>query len=198
MRYFQISSLIFAVGGGIAAATNLSSGVSPEIQGFVKITLLLFTLIAVMLATTVLMFFRRNLAKRTRDLSATLLLVAEGDLTARAAVTAQDEMGQLAGNLNIMLDKFESLITGISGIATELTNISRQNSDAAIAVVAAAQIQSKSIESASSAVKGIINSVDGVSNGVVNLSGSAEINSASIAEIATSIAEVRKNIGVQS
>ena len=198
MRYFQISALIFAVGGIIAAAVNLVSGVAPEIQGFVKITLLLFTLIAVLLATSVLMLSRRNLAKRIKDLSATLLLVAGGDLTARAAVSAQDEMGQLAGNLNIMLDKFESLITSISGIATELTNIAQQNSDAALAVVATAQIQADSIESASTAVNGIISSVDGVSHGVINLSASAEINSESISEISTSIAEVRKNIGVQS
>ena len=198
MRYFLISSLLFAIGGVIAAAIHLSSGGSTEIHGFVKLTLLLFTLIAVMLATSVLMFFRRNIAKRVNDLSATLRLVTGGDLTARAAATGQDEMGQLAGNLNIMLDKFESLITGINGIATELTNIARQNSDAALTVVGAAQLQSESIESATAAVNGIISAVDGVSNGVVNLSGSAEINSASIAEISTSIAEVRKNVSVQS
>jgi methyl-accepting chemotaxis protein len=198
MRFFQISSLVIAVSGAIAAATKLNSGVPPEIQGFVKTALLLFTLIAVMLAVLVWMLFRRNLAKRINDLSATLLQVTGGDLTARAAVTAQDEMGQLADHLNIMLDKFEALIAGIGGIAMELTNIARQNSDAALAVVAATQVQSDSIESASAAVNGIISAVDGVSNGVVNLSGSAEINSTSIAEIATSIAEVRKNVGVQS
>jgi len=197
MRYFQASSLLIAVGGVITAATTLSSGVAPEILGFVKIALLLFTLIAVMLATSVLMLARRNLARRINDLSTTLLLVTEGNLTARAAVTAEDELGQLAGNLNIMLDRFESLITSISVIATELTNISRQNSDAALSVVAVAQVQSQSVESASAAVNGIISSIDSVTEGVVRLASSAEINSESISEISTSIAEVRKNVSVQ-
>jgi methyl-accepting chemotaxis protein len=198
MRYFQISSLAFAVVGIIAAAMTLNSGVAPEARVFVKSALLLFTLITAMLATSIVMLSRRNLAKRINDLSATLLLVTGGDLTVRAAVSAKDDLGELTANLNIMLDRFESLITGISGIATELTNISRQNSDAAQQVVAAAQVQSEGVELASAAVSSIISSVDKVSDGVVNLSGSAEVNSASIKEISDSIAVVRKNVGVQS
>jgi methyl-accepting chemotaxis protein len=198
MRYFQISSLIFALVGIITAAMALSSGVPKEVQWVVQIALLLFILIAVMLATSVLMLSKRNLAKRINDLSKTLSLVTGGNLTARAAVSAKDELGELAGNLNIMLDRFESLITSISGIATELTNISLQNSDAALRVVAAAQVQSEGVEQASAATKGIISSVDNVSEGVINLSGSAEINSASITEISASISEVRKNVSVQS
>jgi len=198
MRYFQISSLLFAIGGVITAATTLNGGVAPEIQGFVKIVLLLFTLITVMLATSVLMLARRDLARRINNLTTTLLLVTGGNLTARAAVSAEDELGQLAGNLNIMLDRFESLITSISGIAAELTNISQQNSDTSLSVVAAAQVQSKSVESASTAVNGIISSIDSVTEGVSNLTASAEINSESISEISTSIAEVRKNFSVQS
>lgn len=198
MRYFQISSLIFALAGAFTAVATIYSGVPPEILGFVKIALLFFALIAVMLASSILMLSRRNLAKRINNVSATLQLVTGGDLTARATVAAQDELGELAENLNIMLDRFESLITGISSIATELTNISRQNSEVTLRVVAAAQVQSEGVEQASAAVNGIITSVDRVSEGVVNLSGSAEINSSSISQISTSISAVRKNVSVQS
>ncbi len=198
MRYFQISSLIFALAGVIAAAKTLGSGVAAENQGFAKIALLLFALISVMLATSVRIFYRRNLAKRISNLSATLLLVTGGDLTVRADVSAEDDLGELADNLNIMLDRFESLLTGISGIATELTNITRHNSEATQRVVAAAQVQSAGVELASTAVSGIISSVDRVSEGVINLSGSAEVNSASIKEISSRISEVRENVNVQS
>src|SRR6185369_1737223 len=100
--------------------------------------------------------------------------VSAGDLTARAESSTADEMGLLSRNLNLMLDKFESLIISIDAITLELTNISAQNGEAAAKVLDAAQIQSKGMEQTSSAVNGIISSVDMVSEGVITLSGSAE------------------------
>lgn len=198
MRYFQIVSLLLAVGGFIYAGIILKGEVGPEMLGFVRAAMSLFILIAVMLATSILMLSRRNLARRINNLSAILDLVTAGDLTARVAVGSADEMDQLGKNLNTMLDKFESLIISISSIVAELTDISSQNSAAAGRVLAAAQVQAEGVEKTSFAVNGIIASVDKVSDGVVNLAGSAEINSASITEISGSIDSVRRNVSVQS
>ena len=54
--------------------------------GFVRMAMILFLLIALMLATSILMLSRRNLAKRINNLSKTLDQVTAGDLTARVAV----------------------------------------------------------------------------------------------------------------
>jgi methyl-accepting chemotaxis protein len=197
MRYFQIFSLMLAVLGVITATMSLNAEAPDAGQLFLKVSLVLFTLIALMLASSVWMLSRRNLAKRIKALSATLDMVSAGDLTARVE-TSTDEMGQLGRKLNLMLDKFESLIIGIDAIALELTHISEQNSEAATRVLAAAHIQSNGMERTSSAVIGIISSVDMVSEGVITLSGSAEINRASIEEISGSISDVRKNISIQS
>jgi len=198
MRYFQILSLLFASGGCVYAGIIMQGEVAPQLLGFVRTALILFTLIAVMLATSILMLFRRNLAKRINSLSTTLDLVTAGDLTARVAVGSADEMDQLGKNLNTMLDKFESLIISISAIAAELTDISSQNREAAGRVLTAAQVQAEGVERSSVAVNGIVFSVDKVSDGVVNLGGSAEVNSAYITEISGSIDSVRKNVSVQS
>jgi len=198
MRYFQILSLFFAVGGFVYAVTIMQGKVEPEVLGFVRTAMILFILIAVMLATSIMMLFRRNLAKRINLLSGTLDLVTAGDLTARVTVGSSDELDQLGKNLNSMLDKFESLIISISHIAAELTDISSQNSEAAGRVLAAAQVQADSVEKSSVAVNGIVFSVDKVSDGVINLGGSAEINSTYITEISGSIASVRRNVSVQS
>lgn len=198
MRSFQLCSLILALGGFVITAARLTGDFPEEVQGYLLLSLIIFALITVMLATSVFMLAKRNLAKRINDLSATLNRVADGDLTVRAAGSARDDLGELAATLNIMLDRFESLIGGINSIATELTNISRNNGDAAQRVVGAAQIQADEVNRASVAISGIIGSVDRVNDGVINLSGSADINSASIREISTSIDEVRKNISVQS
>lgn len=198
MRYFQILSLFLAVSGFIYAGIIMQAEVGAELLGFAKVAMILFILIAVMLATSILMFARRNLAKRINRLSTTLDLVTAGDLTARVADVSADEMGQLGGNLNTMLDKFESLIISISAIATELTDISRQNSEAAGRVMAAAQVQAEGVKKTSFAVNGIVASVDKVNDGVVNLEGSAAINSTAIAEISGSIGSVRQNVMTQS
>lgn len=198
MRYFQILALFLAVSGFIYAAIIMQAEVGPELLGFARVAMVLFILIAVMLATSILMFARRNLAKRINSLSTTLDLVTAGDLTARVADVSADEMGQLGGNLNTMLDKFESLIISISAIASELTDISRQNSEAAGRVMAAAQVQAEGVKKTSFAVNGIVASVDKVNDGVVNLEGSAAINSTAIAEISGSIGSVRQNVMTQS
>jgi len=198
MRYFQLFSLFFAVAGVITALMTLNAEGPDTGQWFLKGSLVLFALIALMLATSIWMFSRRNLAKRIKNLSATLERVSAGDLTARVESLADDEMGLLGRNINLMLDKFESLIISIDAIALELTNISARNGQAATKVLEAAHVQSQGIEQTSAAVNGIISSVDMVSEGVITLSGSAEINSASISEISASISDVRKNISVQS
>lgn len=198
MRFFQIISLFLAISGFIYTGIIMQGEVGPELLGFVRMTMILFILIAALLATSILMLSRRNLAKRINSLSKTLDLVTAGDLTARVADVSADEMGQLGKNLNTMLDKFESLIISISAIASELTDISRQNSEAAGRVMAAAQVQAEGVEKTSLAVNGIVSSVDKVSNGVINLGGSAEINSAAITEISGSITSVRKNVMTQS
>ncbi len=197
MRSFQILSLLIAAGGFIYAGIMMQAEVPPGMLGFIRMVMILFLLISLMLATSIFMLSRRNLARRINNLSKTLDQVTAGDLTARVAVGSTDEMDQLGNNLNMMLDKFEALIISISSIASELTDISNQNSNAAARVLAAVKVQSDSVEKASFAVSGIVGSVDKVSDGVINLAGSAEINSASIAEISASIGSVRRSVTVQ-
>ena len=198
MRFFQIISLLFAVTGSIYTGMLMQGEIAPEMQRFVRTALVLFMLISLMLAASIWMLSRRNLAVRIKSLSRTLDLVTAGDLTARVTTRSVDEMDKLGENLNTMLDKFEALIISINFITTELTGISQQNSEAVGRVLTAAQIQSDGVEKTSLAVNGIIGSVDRVSEEVINLTGSAAINSASITEIAGSIANVRRNVMVQS
>lgn len=198
MRYFQIIALLLAVAGAVKASLVLQSSDVAALQTTVKSALILFSLVTVLLATSIWILSRRNLARRINSLSETLARVSSGDLTARVTTTSTDDVDQLGNNVNLMLDKFEGLIISINTIASELTQISKYNGEAAGRVIQAAQIQSKGVEQTSSAVNGIINSVDKVSDGVVNLSGSADIASASIREISESIAAVRKDVTIQS
>ncbi|HZV80774.1 MAG TPA: HAMP domain-containing methyl-accepting chemotaxis protein [Geobacteraceae bacterium] len=198
MRYFQIVAVLLAVAGVIAASMNLHSSDAATLQTTIKAALALFILISFLLITSIWLLSRRNLARRIDSLSATLARVSSGDLTARVKTSSNDEVDQLGNNLNLMLDKFESLIISINTIASELTQISGYNGEAAGRVIQAAQIQSKGVEQTSAAVNGIINSVDKVSDGVINLSGSAEIANASIREISDSINAIRQDVTVQS
>lgn len=198
MRYVQIVSLFLAVSGFIYAAVIMQGKVEAELLSFVRAAMFLFILISVLLATSILMLSRRNLAKRINSLSTTLNLVTAGDLTARVAGVSADEMGQLGVNINTMLDKFESLIISIGAIASELTEISRHNSEAAGRVMSAVQVQAEGVKKSSFAVNGIVASVDKVNDGVVNLEGSAAINSTAINEISGSIGSVRQSVITQS
>lgn len=198
MRSFQIVSFFLAAGGFLYAGILMQGEIAAELLTFVRVAMLLFLVIAALLATSILLFWKRNLARRINSLSATLELVTGGDLTARVAIGSADEMDQLGKNINTVLDKFEALIISISAIASELTDISGKNREAAARVVAAARVQAAGVEKTSFAVNGIVASVDKVSDGVINLEGSAEINSAAITEISGSIDSVRQNVMTQS
>ncbi|HZV80762.1 MAG TPA: HAMP domain-containing protein, partial [Geobacteraceae bacterium] len=127
MRYFQVIAVLLAVAGAIAASMNLHSSDAATLQTTIKAALALFILISFFLITSIWLLSRRNLARRIDSLSATLARVSSGDLTARVKTSSNDEVDQLGNNLNLMLDKFESLIISINTIASELTQISGYN-----------------------------------------------------------------------
>lgn len=198
MRYFQIAAFFMAIGGAVWSGYTLSGTPSPELQSFATTSLVIFLLITIAIASSIWLLARRKLAKRINLLSDLLRQVTAGNLTVRIEASSEDELDQLGRNVNLMLDRFETLIISINEIVSTLTGVVKQSSEAASTVLSAANVQSTGVEQTTSAINGIISSVDKVSERVINLSGSADINSASINEISSSIADVKNSVAIQS
>lgn len=198
MRYFQIAAFFMAIGGAVWSAYTLSGNPSPELQSFAIVSLIIFLLITLSIASSIWLLARRKLAKRINLLSDLLKQVTAGNLTVRIEATSEDELDQLGRNVNLMLDRFETLIISINEIVSTLTSVVKQSSEATSTVLSAANVQSKGVEQTTSAINGIISSVDKVSERVIDLSGSADINSNSITEISSSIDDVKNSVAIQS
>lgn len=81
--------------------------------GKVRTTGLVFTLLAIVVAVVVGIFMAGTITKPMEKLVGATRRLAEGDLTAKVAITTKDEMGQLATAFNGMAEHLQRLIRGV-------------------------------------------------------------------------------------
>jgi methyl-accepting chemotaxis protein len=117
-------------------------------------TALLSVLVALILTTGLMVLVARRLLGDVRGLAAAARGLAGGDLTVRAPVSSEDEIGQLAGDFNEMASRLEQLsqqvrdgAVGINAAATNiLSSVSQQTAGAAEQSAAISQISATAEE----------------------------------------------------
>lgn len=119
--------------------------------------------------------------------------VARGDLTTTLEATSNDEIGELTGALNGMVDGLTTMAGRVRNSTVELAGISERLAGAARSVVRTARDQAAGVEETSSAITEINASVRQVAEGVNELSAVSEENNSSILEMTASIEEVALN-----
>jgi len=92
----------------------------------VRTTGIVFTLIAIVLAVLVGIFVAGVITKPIGELVSVTRKLAEGDLTAKANVTTQDEMGQLSVAFNTMAKQLQQLIQGVIYNADQIAASSQE------------------------------------------------------------------------
>lgn len=121
-------------------------------------------------------------------------VVQEGNLSARLTVERDDEIGELAGSLNKLVEMLHDMVSKVDVSSLELSRISRTLSDASKKVVNGAEHSNGRVAETSSAVAEINASIKEVSHGIDGLSLSASENSSSVLEMAASVEEVALNV----
>lgn len=198
IRFLQISIFVIACAGGLLAAALLASPDPAAVKRFVPFILVFFILNAGLVVTVIWMMAARGIVKRVSALASGFDRGAEGDLTTRVDLQADDELGRLGTNFNLMFERLSGMVGRINTSIGELHRISAKNGEAAGKVLEAAKLQSEGVAKTSTAVVTINRSAEKVSRGVGNLADSASANAASIREMAESIEEVRNNIEMQA
>ncbi|WP_068784504.1 methyl-accepting chemotaxis protein [Paenibacillus phocaensis] len=105
-----------------------------------------FALATVVLVFAVAYFLARQIVKPIRSVSSVMKKVAEGHLNERVKVTSKDEIGQLSGNINVMIDSLATMVKQIdrtigevAAASDELLNAARQSSEATSDITTAIQ-----------------------------------------------------------
>ncbi len=121
-------------------------------------------------------------------------VVDDGNLSDRLPVESKDEIGQLAGSLNKLVDLLHVMVSKVDTSSQELARISGTLSEASKKVFRGAEQGNTRVGETSSAIMEINASIREVSQGVDSLSLSASENSSSVLEMAASVEEVAINV----
>jgi len=127
--------------------------------------------------------------------------VASGNLSETIDIRSNDEIGELGGalnamveSLNTMVESLNTMVLRINGSSNEMSEVTRNIHVASRRVVSGTELQAEGVRETSSAVSEISVSIREVAQGVENLSESAAETSSSTLELAASIEEVAFNM----
>jgi methyl-accepting chemotaxis protein len=148
-------------------------------------------LLLLLLAGTAAASLVRAIAREAEFANA---VVNEGNLSDRLTIKSEDEIGDLAGSLNKLVEMLHEMVSKVDVSSLELSRISRTLSDASKKVVSGAEQSNTRVSETSSAVSEINASIKEVSHGIDGLSLSASENSSSVLEMAASVEEVALNV----
>lgn len=122
----------------------------------------------------------------------------DGDLTKRLDVAGKDEVGGLAKEFNIFMDKLQSMIrdiadnvTQLSDAAGSLANVSDNMSEGSIKTSGQANSVAAAAEEMSANMNSVAGAVEQSSTGISSVAGSAEEMSATVNEIAKNASQAR-------
>ncbi|TDB36989.1 MAG: methyl-accepting chemotaxis protein [Actinobacteria bacterium] len=161
------------------------------------------------------MVFKRRVLEPLRDLGGTMIEAGNGDLTVRAAIVRQDEIGiladecnnliaslsDIAGNVRRSAESVTNAATQLSASSEEINSSSMEISSSVQQIAHGAELQSRKVEETSSAIEAITKTVGEVARRADEASKTSEeaAKAALLGEAATNeailkIAEVRQAI----
>jgi methyl-accepting chemotaxis protein len=132
------------------------------------------TIIALVASVVLTMFFVKMIITPLLALSKSLEDIAQGngDLTQRVDASANNEIGQLAGNFNLFVEKIQGIIANIT-IATDKMTNSIASVDSAIATVSrSAESQVEQTNSTAVAMEEMSSSAANINTNIQNVSDS--------------------------
>ena len=119
--------------------------------------------------------------------------VAEGDLTKSLEITTRDEVGEVAGALNMMAGRLKEMIGSIKESSCQMASVAREISNSSKQLDKAANSQATAVEETSStmiemaaSIQSVADNADALADNVVTASSSVQEMGASSEEVARS------------
>jgi methyl-accepting chemotaxis protein len=165
-----------------------------EIQQKAAFTLILVIVCGIVLAFTFGTFTTRNIVSRVNLMVKSLAKGADGDLTVAVRVDSGDELGVLAQDFNLMVQKLAQMVSKIKQSIIELSQVTSNINDISRRGLITAEMQADGVAQTSSAIVQINSSINGVAQAMDSLSLSASESSSSTMELVASIEEVALNV----
>ncbi len=123
-------------------------------------TEILIAIIALFLSVGILFFITRRLLNPLHDLSVFSKSVSSGDLTQKIRIDRNDEIGQVAGSFNEMVERLREIISNIEETADSILSGSNQVSSTSQLLSSGANQQAASVEEVSSTMEQIASNIE--------------------------------------
>ncbi len=194
-NYARIASSLDSLAGALRSDITATE---TKAFGYARKTLLMGFLVAagafILILTTIWSVVHSAVSSVLKEASFARSVVEEGNLSARLPVESKDEIGDLAGSLNGLVDLLQMMVSKVDASSKELSRISGTIADASKQVFRGAEQTNTRVSETSSAIMEINASIREVSHGIDSLSLSASENSSSVLEMAASVEEVAINV----
>ncbi|MDH5219000.1 MAG: methyl-accepting chemotaxis protein, partial [Gammaproteobacteria bacterium] len=132
-------------------------------------------LVLVIIAIGITIFLAKNIARPLNHANAMLKDISsgQGDLTKRLKVETKDEVGQLASNFNVFIEKLHSMIKDIKSVSEDLSGSVNSISNGASATRHGAEQQASEAERVATAVNEMASTVQEVARNAAAAADSA-------------------------
>ncbi|MBI5005499.1 MAG: MCP four helix bundle domain-containing protein [Nitrosomonadales bacterium] len=197
---------INAVGDLIVFQSELMSKTGAEanqIAAQTRTLILVLGLAAITIAIVFAVWVTRSITKPLNEAVGVANQLAEGDLTARIAVTSKDETGQLLMSMQAMTDKLSQVIGEVRSSADALSSASEEVSATAQSMSQASSEQAASVEETSASVEQMSASINQnaenakVTNGMAeNASTQANEGGQAVKETVAAMKSIADKIGI--
>ncbi|GAU79133.1 methyl-accepting chemotaxis protein [Fusibacter sp. 3D3] len=157
------------------------------------VVILVITFLFVAIATMAVVIITNKITNPVVKLNSATHLLAEGDLTQKADIKDNTEIGQLANSFNLMADNLRNLVGGIRSLSTDVHSVSNKMSQAsekteeiAVQISHAIYDLAKGAEQQSDGVNMSVNKINSMTDTIENISGSIQ----NVYQVTESIAEL--------
>lgn len=130
----------------------------------VKTGLLASLLVAVIVLGILSVFLVKSITGPLASLEATMTQIADnGDLTRRAAIHHQDEIGRMAGAFNTMMGRLQKIIGEVHGASQQVSVASEQLAGSSRSLADVSEQQSNAVASSAAAIEQLTVAISSVS-----------------------------------
>jgi methyl-accepting chemotaxis protein len=151
--------------GAVIGAVSVSLDMTAEYDAMNRASAILWggQLLIQLVLFFVIGWLINQVTRPTRELQQVMLAMqADGDLTRRVAVRSRDEVGQMAGAFNALIDSFTVIIRQVLGNAGRVSQTASRIAATSAGITSSSQAQSEAASSTAAAVEAVTTSINSV------------------------------------
>lgn len=154
---------------------------------------LTLTILTALLVFRMFVVHTRRSRRQAAELNRAMHALSAGDLSSTCAIITNDELGQVARNLNEIFRLLAGNINKIGETSRQLERVSQTVGSRSSTVIISTDVQNSALSAASASVETLNDGIREISSNVDSLSVSSEETSSSILELASSMEEVSRH-----